>query len=124
MAKTRINIPKQPTAIIALSQAIAGGHKENGKQSPLNILEWDKIEPLIKEAKEVDDKINQLYVELDKVLERRRILIENPAGVSDFVRRSRDILVGMYRNETAKLGDYGFELTGSRPKKETEAPAS
>lgn len=124
MAITRINIPKQPTALIALCQAIAGGHKQEGKESPLNILEWEEINPLIQEAKEVDEKVNQLYVELDKYLERRRSLIENPAGLSDFVRRSRDILIGIYRNETAKLGDYGFELAGARPKKEKAAPVS
>lgn len=121
MAKARITIPVQPRVLIKLCIDVETEHKEQGKDSPLSILDWEKISPTIKEADEVDSKIASLNRELEKLAERRRTLIETPGGLSDFARQARDILSGVHRNEIRKLGDYGFDVNDSpKAKRVTE----
>ena len=125
MPKARINIPVSPRELIDLCLAIAAEHKDLGKDSPLSILEWDKVNPMITEADDVDSRIASLNRELEKLGERRRTLIETPNGLADFARQSRDVLAGVYRNEIKKLGDFGFGVSDSpRTKKVAETVAS
>jgi hypothetical protein len=124
MAKVRINIPVPPSELIGLCQAVAAEHKDQGKNSPLSILDWEKIDPTIAEAKEVDAKITDLNRELEQLTERRRTLVDTPNGLADFARQSRDILSGVFRNEIKKLGDFGFEVTDSPKAKRVLAKAA
>jgi hypothetical protein len=109
----RINIPAKPGELIDLCVAIADGHKKLGKSSPLSILKWNEITPTVTEADELDDKIGELSRELDQLTERRKGLIDKPDGLADFARQSRDILMGVHRNELTKLNDFGFEVADS-----------
>ena len=99
--------------------AVAAEHKDQGKDSPLSILNWDEINPVITEADGLDDKIGSMGRELEKLTQRRKTLIEKPDGLGDFARQSRDILSGVYRNEMKKLGDFGFEVNDSPKVKKT-----
>jgi len=113
MAKSRVEIPINPGELIDLSVKIAAAHKTQAAGSPLTILKWDEVEPLITEADELDDRIGSLNRELEKLTQRRKNLIEGPNGLGDFVRQSRDVLSGVYRNEMKRLGDFGFEVNDS-----------
>lgn len=117
MAKSRVEIPINPGELIDLSVKIAAAHKTQAAASPLTILKWDEVEPLITEADELDDRIGSLNRELEKLSQRRKNLIEGPNGLGDFVRQSRDVLSGVYRNEMKRLGDFGFEVNDPKVRK-------
>jgi len=119
MAKARVNIPINPGELIDLCVKVAATHKEQGEDSPLAILDWAEVNPIITEADELDDKITGMNRELEKLTQRRKTLIEKPGGLGDFVRQSRDVLSGVYRNEMKKLGDFEFEVNDSPKAKKT-----
>lgn len=98
---------------------VADAHKDQGKDSPLTILDWAEISPIITEAEDLDSKIGKLNRELEKLTERRRTLVEKPEGLADFARKSRDILSGVYRNEMKKLGDFGFDVNDTPKARKT-----
>ena len=122
MAKARVNIPVNPRELIDLCVSVAAGHKEQGKDSPLSILAWDEVNPVITEADELDAKIADMSRELEKLTQRRRTLIEKPGGLGDFARQSRDVLSGVYRNEMKRLGDFGFQVNDSPKAKKNNGP--
>jgi hypothetical protein len=119
MAKARVTIPVNPGELIDLCVGIAAEHKEQGKDSPLSILDWEEISPIIAEADTLDDKIVNMSRELEKLTQRRKALIEKSDGLADFARQSRDVLSGVYRNEMKKLGDFGFDVNDSPKAKKT-----
>ena len=118
----RVNIPTNPGQLIDLCVAVKDEHNKQAATSPLSILKWDDISPVVVEADGLDDQIGKLSRELEKLTERRRTLIEKPDGLADFARQSRDILSGVYRNEMKKLGDFGFEVNDSPKGKKTNGP--
>ena len=122
MPKPRVFIPTNPGEIIGLASSIQEQHTDLGKDSPLILLDWKVVIPQIKEAAEVQAKINKLAKELEKLTQRRNNLL-NPIG--EFVRSSRDILSGLYRGEMKKLGDFGFEVddTAKARKPKAASPA-
>ena len=118
MAKARVSIPVNPGDLIDLCVAIAAENKDQGKDSPLSILDWAEFNPIIVEANDLDDKITNMSRELEKLTQRRKTLVEKTDGLADFARQSRDVLSGVFRNEMKKLGDFGFDVNDSpKPKK-------
>lgn len=115
----RVNIPTNPGQLIDLCVAVKDEHSKQAAASPLTILKWEDISPVITEANELDDQIGKMSRELEKLTERRRTLIEKPDGLADFARKSRDILSGVYRNEMKKLGDFGFQVNDSPKTRKT-----
>lgn len=85
----------------------------------MSILDWEGINPIITEADALDDKINDMSRELEKLTQRRKTLVEKSDGLADFARQSRDVLSGVYRNEMKKLGDFGFDVNDSPKAKKT-----
>ena len=119
MAKARVGIPINLGELIDLCVSIGKANTKQGAASPLSILKWDKISPMIEEADELDDKIVELSRELEKLTQRRKTLVEKADGLGDFARQARDILTGVYRNEMKKLGDFGFDVNDSPKAKKT-----
>ena len=99
-------------------------HAEEGKDSPLSCLNWDNMGPKIKEAVQLDENITSMKTEMDQMIERRRKLVEDPDGIADFVRQSRDVLSGIHRNEMRKLCDFGFEVSDSAKSKKSAVKAA
>jgi hypothetical protein len=122
MTNARVTIPVNAGELIDLCVSIAAEHKELAKDSPLSILDWEEVNPIITEADELDDKIGDLNRELEKLTQRRKTLIEKPGGLGDFARQSRDVLSGVYRNEMKRLGDFGFDVNDSPKAKKANGP--
>lgn len=93
-------------------------HKELAEESPLALLDWKTASPKVKEADEVNSKIEKLSLELEKLVQRRNNLAEY---IAEFVRQGRDILSGVYRSEMKRLGDFGFQVDDSPKPKKTPA---
>jgi len=117
MAKPRIPIPTNPGDIIKLAASIEAQHDELDKTSPLSMLDWEDTSPQIKEATAVQDKVDKMGKELEKLTQRRNNLV---APLGEFVRSARDVLSGVYRAEMKKLGDFGFRVDDSHKAKKNK----
>ncbi|MFN0047644.1 MAG: hypothetical protein ACKVOU_00825 [Cytophagales bacterium] len=104
----RIAISKNAENLLALANKVYEQHQKLGASSPLSMLEWNVVGPIIQTTLEDHNKAEELrrlseisYARRDKQL----VIIDN------MVKSSRDVLKGIYRNEPKKLGEYGFEVS-------------
>lgn len=104
---TRIEIPAASSELIALAGNIQTKHKADGKSSPLDGLDWDHYDPLITKALALDKQIDELNKETEQLVQQRNLI---EPDLSDFVRSSRDVLQGVYRQTLRKLLDWGFSV--------------
>ena len=116
---TRIDIPAASSELIALAGSIQTKHKADGKNSPLDGLDWEKYDPLITKALALDKQIDELNKETEQLVQQRNLI---EPDLSDFVRSSRDVLQGIYRQTLRKLLDWGFNVNDS-PKAPAKTPA-
>ena len=116
----RITIPVTPAPIILLAVAIKAQHTKLGKGSPLLMLDWSKVGPLIDEAGEVNAKLVDMEKEGPKLTERRQMLVDT--ALIEFVRSCRDMLAGTFRGEFHQLENFGFDVDDTpRPVKKPTA---
>lgn len=104
----RIEIPINPSLLIALLVAIKAQHVKLGDKSPLAVLDWTENGPLIDEAAAADSKLTGLNKEAEKLSERRKVLVTGALG--QFVRSCRDVLTGAFRGELRQMVDFGFNV--------------
>ena len=118
ISKVRINIPKNPSEKISLAQKVNVKHVADGDASPLKLLQansWDTVGPAADEcfivhgqAEEMSRKAEELYRKRDALLLK----------IDDALKSSRNLLMGVYRSEPKKLGEWGFEVDDTpRPAK-------
>ena len=111
---TRVIIPNNPEDLIALAKEVRKKHTALGKNSPLGALPWGKVGPGIDKALELHKQAEKLKREMEKAYDNRDKKI--PA-IKDIVRRSRDMLKGVYGSNVKSLGDFGFTVDTSKRKK-------
>ncbi len=106
----RIPIPVDPSETIRLLRTVKDKHTALAAASPLGGLEWDKIEPALTNAEEQDTLSDQLYRDAEKATKERNL---NMPVVNEAVRAARDVLLGVYRSNPKKAGDFGFTVNDS-----------
>ena len=104
----KVAISKNAENLLDLANKVYNQHQKLGAVSPLQMLEWATVGPTIQKALVDHNKAEELrrlseisYAERDKQL----------VSIDDMVKRSRDVLKGIYRNEPKKLGEFGFEVS-------------
>lgn len=104
----KVAISKNAENLIALASKVYAQHQKLATASPLSMLDWKTIGPTIEKALEEHNKAEELqrlselsYSQRDKLLQ----------GIEDIVKRSRDVLKGVYRDEPKKLGEFGYDVT-------------
>jgi hypothetical protein len=107
----RINIPVKPSPLVVLAVAIKAQHEKLGKNSPLNVLDWEKYGPAVDEASEVNTKVTGLEKDVEKLSERRQVLVNG--SLIDFVRSSRDVLTGAFRGQLHQMVNFGFDVSNT-----------
>lgn len=110
----RVVISKNVEELLKLAKAVLKKHQALGKDSPLSMLRWGKVGPSIDKAIEQHKLAEKLRRDMEKAYESRDRKI--PA-IKDIMRRSRDLLKGIYRGEMRKLGDFGFTVDSSPRRK-------
>ena len=103
----KIIVPRNPKELLGLAQKIVTKHQSEGDSSVLNALNWNDLIPKINEGLELHEKAEEHQREMEIAYESRDMIVNE---LSDIVKRSRDLLKGIYRNDLKKLGDYGFEV--------------
>jgi hypothetical protein len=110
--KKRVKIPMQNAkALLDLAKKVREKHLADGEASPLKVLNWAEINPLIEEAVEADEKALRLKREKLSTYQQRGRRLESMLSL---VRSSRDILTGVYSNEMKVLGNWGFDVLDNR----------
>jgi hypothetical protein len=120
----RVVIPTNPEQRLNLAELVLQKHTTDGTSSPLNTLvdhSWTVNGPKVAQARAKQDSITQLEKDLETMYKERNLLLD---GVMNSVKASRDLLIGVYKTNPKKLGDWGFEVNDTPPrKKKGDAPA-
>ena len=101
-------MPINPSNLILLLVAIKTQHEKQGKNSPLNVLDWEKAGPVIDEAAQTDTKLTQCQKDVEKLSGRRTALLND--SLVAFARSCRDVLTGVFRGDLKQMVDFGFEV--------------
>jgi hypothetical protein len=113
----RVIIPKNKDAAIKLAQAILNKHQTDGGSSPLAVLNIADMTAKTTAA----DAQNQLAVKLYRDAETATENRDNALGrdyttagtVNYYLVSARDLLLGIYKGNEQKLGDWGFAVDQS-----------
>ncbi len=114
--KYKVEMPRDPTELIALLNSVLTKHTELGAASPLNGLKWAGITPGLTEAGTQDKLSDSLRKQAQKATGERD---KHLPDITEFVRSVRDVLLGIHRDNPDALGDYGFNVSDA-----TSAPAA
>ena len=115
MAKqVRVQISKNTEKLLNLAELVAKKHLELGKDSPLNVLEWDKQVENVSKALDLHKQAKE-YQRLAEQAHEKRDLLVTP--LDDLLKQTRDLLKALYRAEPKKLGEFGFVVDESVRKK-------
>ena len=110
----RVNIPKNPGQVNQLSQAIGVKHGADGVDSPLKGLDMPDMANKTDTADQENQNAARLYREGELATQNRDNALgtENPVkgSVAYYVRAARDVLLGIYKGNEQKLGEWGFEV--------------
>ena len=118
--KKRVKIPtSNPAQVLTLAKRVKEKHLADGEASILKTLNWQELTPLIDEAVAFHEKAEELRREMLVSFEQRT---ERLGRVVNFLRDSRDILTGNFRDEMKMLGKWGYDVMELRSGKPEEEP--
>lgn len=115
----RVVIPSNPEQRLNLAELVLNKHTADGAASPLNTLvdhAWTANAPKVAAARAKQDEINQLEKDLETMYKERNLLLDE---VMNSVKASRDLLIGVYKSNPRKLGDWGY-VVNDTPQKRKE----
>lgn len=115
---TRIKISQNPEELIDLAASVRKKHQSLGKNSPLGALPWGKVGPSIDKALELHKQAEKLRRDMEKAYESRD---KKLPAITDIIRRSRDILKGVYGSNLKNLGDFGFTVDSTPKRKKKKS---
>ena len=110
--KKRVKIPtSNAQALLDLARKMREKHLTDGETSPLKIMDWNEVGPIIDAAIEADERALRLKREKLLMYQHRRRLLQD---LTAFVRNSRDILTGVHSVEMKNLGLWGFDVLDNK----------
>jgi len=115
MAKNnvRIKMPRNADDLLKLANLVYAKHTADGDKSPLNLLDdynWTNNGDKITQAQTLQNQAKQMEKDLEGLYKQRDLLLD-PVDLT--VKASRDLLLGVYKANYKKLGDWGFEVDDS-----------
>jgi hypothetical protein len=118
----RVEIPKKPGQLIDLAGSINQKHQDDKEQSPLNAMrvhKWEDNGPKIATCLDHHKKAENLRLQMEEEYRKRDLLL---IDLVNSVKASRDILLGVCRDNPKVMGEWGFQVndTPRSPKKVAE----
>jgi hypothetical protein len=112
MAKTnvRIPIPTNPADLLDLAESINSVHVADGDQSPLKALKvhsWETNGPEVQTAKTFHKQAEDYKAQSELSYRKRDLILPE---LNESVKASRDLLLGIYRDNPKELTRWGFEV--------------
>ena len=115
----RVKIPTNPSELLKLAALIYAKHIADGAASRLKALDdytWELHGDKVEQAQVLDAEATQMEKDLEEKYKQRDLLL---APVDATVKSSRDLLLGAYKKNYKKLGDWGFEVDDTPKAKKT-----
>lgn len=113
MTKVRITIPTNVQEMIDLGRIVKSKHVADGATSPLNALvdhPWAEMEAQLNESLELHLRAEELKRQMELTYRERDAKLK---PVCETLKASRDLLLGIYRSNPKKLGEWGFKVSDS-----------
>ena len=113
----RVSIPANPDDLIALSKSIVAKHAADGAGSPLAALNMADMGAKTTTADTQNQASDKLYRDAETATQNRDIALGSSKStqgtVNYYVSSVRDMLLGLYKGNEQKLGDWGFTVDQS-----------
>ncbi|MBL0326523.1 MAG: hypothetical protein IPP61_15285 [Cytophagaceae bacterium] len=116
MAKIRIMIPTNVQEVLELAEIINAKHATDGEASPLNTLQYMNLTgmgPKVTACQQQHLKAEELRRQMELAYRERDVML-NP--IAETIKASRDLLMGVYRSQPKRLGEWGFKVSDSPSK--------
>ncbi len=110
---SRVPIPSKPKELLSLSERIFAKHSELGEASPLNVLtthKWENNGGKITLAKTKHEDAEEYNRRSEQAYRERDLLLSD---IKESVKASRDVLMGVYRENPKMMGEFGFTVDDS-----------
>lgn len=111
--KYKIVIPTSTSGLLKLAEDVYKKHQADADKSPLKAMQnnsWEINGPKIASALEIQAQAEKLKRQAEDLYKQRDLLIDQ---IDDSVKGSRDILMGIYRENPKELGNWGYEVNAS-----------
>ena len=108
--KVRVEIPRNAADLLSLGEKIYAKHTELAATSPLNMLQshkWDVNGPQVANALTLHNKAEEYKRLAEEAYRERDLLV---GEIDESIKSSRDLLLGVYRDNPKQLGQWGFEV--------------
>ena len=109
----RVKIPKNTEELLDLATKVYNKHTDLAAASPLSTMvshKWADNGSKIAPCLQLHKKAEELKRQAEEAYRQRDLLL---VGITESVKASRDLLLGVYRETPKALGEYGFEVDDS-----------
>ncbi len=103
----KIVLPRNPQKILELAQKITDKHVADGGSSPLAPIITGDIQQIITDGLQLNNLADELEKQMEKAYKDRDAKVNEALKI---IKRSRDLLKGIYSDNLKQLGDYGFTV--------------
>ena len=115
MANTnyRVNIPKNAEELLDLATKVYAKHTDLAAASPLNAMvshNWTNNGPNVEPCLQLHKQAEDLKRQAEEAYRQRDLMLTE---ITESVKASRDLLLGVYRETPKSLGEFGFEVDDS-----------
>jgi hypothetical protein len=122
---SKIVISKQILKLLELGDDVINKHKADGEGSVLKSVDMKDFETKLTNARNAYDNAVRLSKEAELATETAHKLLgihknqksTEPGDVLYYIYQCRDVLKGLFRGTLRKLGEWGFQVDDSTPKK-------
>lgn len=107
----RVNIPKNTEELLDLAAQVYQKHTDLAAASPLNAMvshKWADNGPNVAPCLLLHKQAEELKRKAEETYRQRDLMLNN---ITESVKASRDLLLGVYREIPKTLGEYGFEVS-------------
>ena len=111
--KPRVIIPRNPAKKLELASMIYAKHLDMANESPLNAIQsnsWSSNGPEISNAQTLHQLAEDYKRKSEIAYQQRDLLL---AKIDESIKSSRDLLLGVHRENPKSLGRWGFEVHDS-----------
>lgn len=119
--RPRVVIPTKPAQALDLAKKVYAKHTAMAATSPLNVLQmhtWAVNGPQVANALTLHAQAEDLARQAEEAYRKRDILL---AEIDHSLKASRDLLLGVYRDNPKILGEWGFEVNDAVRAKKASA---
>jgi hypothetical protein len=111
--KPRVIIPAKPADLLGLAARVYAKHVALDANSPLKALQthiWEVNGPQVANALTLHQQAEEYKRNAEEAYAKRDLL---SVEITESLKATRDLLLGIYRDNPKELGQWGFEVDDS-----------